>query len=216
MDLELFNKIKSYLEQGNSVEVDFSPHHKGCDISIDRNRYQDDIDFFYDHFSNWWYDDLCHMLTANDAYGDSIQVDFELEDKCFLANVTLNCSDDSYSYGGEQHNKSEIITPLIVSTLINTLKLSESAFDEDLIEFNIDYSKRFDVFEIFYNDQKIKLTKSETEFIKNEISKIIENWSGTFFGEDEIAHELNIFIDPYTNFICTDTVMYRFEIEATG
>lgn len=218
MNIKLFNKIKSYLEQGNSVEVYFGPHHKGCDVTIDKNKYQDDYNFFDDHFGTWWYDDngLCDMLNANDAYGDSIEVKFELNDKSLLANVTLNCSDSSSLWGDTQHNKSEITTALIVSTLTNKLKLSESIFDEELIEFNIDYSGRFDVFEIFYDEQKIKLTNSETEVLKSEISKIIEDWAGPFFGENELGHEINICIEPYANFSCTDMVMYRFKIEAIG
>ena len=50
MNKELFDKVKSYLEKGKSVKVEFSEHHKGCDISINKQDYLDDYDFFYEQF----------------------------------------------------------------------------------------------------------------------------------------------------------------------
>ena len=33
MNEKLFDKVKTYLEKEKSVKVEFSEHHKGCDIS---------------------------------------------------------------------------------------------------------------------------------------------------------------------------------------
>jgi hypothetical protein len=213
MNIKLFNKIKRYLDIGKPVEVSFYPNHKGCEIFLEKNNYLDDFNFFNDHFGDWWYNGLCDMLISNDAYGDGIEVEFKLNDKSLLANIVLDCSDSSSLYGDTQHNKNEVVTPLLVATLINKLKLSESIFDEELIEFNIDYNGGFSVFEIYYNDKKIKLIKSEIEILKNEISKIIDDWTGPFSGENELNHEVNISINPYDEFSCTDIVNFCFKIK---
>lgn len=210
MNLELFNKIKSYLERGKSVEVSFYPHHKGCDTFLDKNSYKSNYIFFYDHFSHWWCEDLSDMLISKELYGDGIDVQFELKDTSLFANVVLDCS---IIYVDFQHNKREIVTPFLVSILINKLKLSEANFDEELIEFNINYNGSFSIFEIFYDNQKIKLIKSEIEILKTEISIIIDVWTGLSFGENKIDHDLKISICPYDEFTITDTVTHFFKVE---
>ena len=214
MKKDLSDKIKFYLRKNNSIEVSFCPHHKGCDITLEKNKYLLDFDFFYNHFQSWWYDELCDLLMANDVYADSIDVEFELNEELLLANVILNSSDGYYCSDKEQHSKNEIVTPLLVSTLINHLKLSEPIFHEELIEFQIAYDGTFNLFNIYYDDEKIKLNKKETDKLQLETATITSDWTGTFFGENESNHTVYITIEPYDDlFECTDIVNYQFEID---
>ena len=223
MNSELYKKIKSYLESGESVAVNIFHHHKGNELFLDKDNYQTDYDFFREQFDEWWDGEngFLQVLIENEAYADSVNVRFELDGKSLLANINFTCSDIN-DYAEPEHYKDEIITPLLRSTLENKIKLGESIFDEENIEFYIEYDNgSFRIFQIFYrdpvtfDDQKIKLTKSETEILKKEISGIIDDWSGPFFGSNELSREVTISIEPECAFNCTDFVNYSFKIELT-
>lgn len=219
MNKELFNKIKSYLEKQKPVKVEFGPHHKGCDVMICKKDYSSDYDFFDHKYADWWYEDngLEEMLQDNDAYADTIMVEFKLDPKNITANVTLCFSDNSIFGEWDKHSKSEIITPLVVSTLKKHLNISDDEFNDEVIEFDIEFNDEvFDVFEIYYGyNQKIGLSKVEKETLKKEILSIIKDWTGPFWGINAEYNNCHIIINKGEEvFNCTDVVVYNFKIES--
>lgn len=210
----LLNKIKSYLEKGKNVEFSISVVTKGVEIHLEKNNFLDDYDFFKENFGTWWYEGLCEMLISNDAYCDSADVQFELKRATLFANVSSFYDDAYFLADYPRHNKYEIITPLLVSKLTDHTGLNESTFDEELVAFDIDYDGTFNNFEIFYNDKKLILSASDIKTLENEVSLIIQDWSGHFWGKNELELEVRITLNSYDEeFSCEDTVYYKFEIE---
>jgi hypothetical protein len=216
MEIILIDKIKSYLSTNRSVTVDYTPIHKGCDICLDKDHFLDDYDFYREHFGNWYYEELSDFLASNGAFGDSIFVDFTLLGDFLIANITLFCSDDSYNNDwGERHTKDEILTPTIVDAMIKHLKLDQSAFDEELISFNLVFDTDFQEFEVYYDDESLILSSSENDFIKSEIKQVISGWDGPFFGDDFSDLKTEITIERGSDeFVCSNTAEYEYKIEA--
>ena len=108
MNSELYKKIKSYLESGESVAVDIFHHHKGNQLFLDKDNYQTDYDFFRKQFDEWWDGEngFLQVLIENEAYADSVNVRFELDGKVFL--------EDSYGIGGPLNY--DIIDKYLVSS----------------------------------------------------------------------------------------------------
>ena len=218
MNKELFYKVKSYLKRGDSVKVEFSPHHKGCDISINKNNYSNDYNFFYDKYLEWWYenDGLSDILSNLDAYSDSIEVEFKLDGENIISNLVLYSSDNSSLSDWDKHYKGEVITDLVISSIKKHLNLTDEEIDVELIYFSLSYDE--DVLsevKFNYDDKDFSLRDlSEYKEIESEISKILSDWYGPFWGQDFDNRRCSIHIDMYDeNFNCTDIVDYSFEIK---
>src|SRR5690554_4221053 len=192
MKKELFDKIKSYLIASKDVIVSFYPNHKGCDILLDKNDYSTDVEFFDDKFETWFYEELVELLIDNDVDSESITVKFTLNKDSFAAGVTLLCSDKRYYDIEEPHYKDEIITPLLISTITNHLKLNEQDFDKELIDFEIEYDEKFDVFKIYYDNKRLVINKTDTKKLQREVEGIIFDWTGPFFGKNESSHRTKV------------------------
>lgn len=220
MNKELFDKVKSYLERGNFVKVEFSPHHKGCDISINEEDYSDDYDFFYDQYGEWWYEEngLSAKLEEFEAYSDSVEVEFKLDGENIISNLVLSSSDNYGLADWDKHYKGEVITDSVISSIKKYLKISEDEIDEEMIYLSLSYDEGvLSEVKFNYDDKDFSLRDlSEYKEIESEISKILSDWHGPFFGQDFDDRRCLIHIDMYDeNFNCTDIVDYSFEIKSS-
>lgn len=213
MKTELFDKIQSYLKADKLVSVDFYPDYKGCDILYGKDVYSTDIEFFDTKFGEWFYEELVELLIDNDVDSESITVKFTLNKDSLAAGVTLICSDNHYNVVDEPHYKDEIITPLLISTITNHLKLNEQDFDKELIDFEIEYDEKFDVFKIYYDNKRLVINKTDTKKLQYEVEGIISGWTGPFFGKNEISHRTTVVMDRDELFNCTDIVNYELEVD---
>lgn len=214
MEKELFDKINSYLITNNDdVVVSFYPNHKGCEILLDKNDYSTDVEFFDDKFETWFYEELVELLIDNDVDSKSITVKFTLNKDSLAAGVTLICSDNNYNVVDEPYYKDEIITPLLISTITNHLKLNEPDFDKELIDFEIEYDEKFDVFKIYYDRKRLVINKTDTKKLQREVEEIISGWTEPFYGKNEISHRTTVVMDRDELFNCTDIVDYELEVE---
>lgn len=201
MNKQLFDKINSYITNNSTVAVNYGPHHKGCDISMDKNHFLEDYDFFHDQLSNWWYEDLSDWLISNDAFGENIGVRFFNIDYFLWAEISISCSD---YYTDCHHYKEEVITPAIVNAIKVFSRVNENDFNEDLIEFDFYFDGDFQSFLVYYADDLLELDDSTLEVIKLEVCDIIRNWYGGFFGSNRFVFQTSIQIDPGGYFCCTD------------
>ena len=218
MNKKLFDKVKNYLIKGNSVKVEFGEHHKGCDISIYKKDYLDDYDFFYEQYGEWWYEDggLREKLAEFDAYSGSIEVEFKLDGENIISNLVLYSSDNEGGADWDKHYKGEVITDLVISSVKKYLMISEDKFDEEMIYLSLSYDEGvLSEVKFNYDDKDFSLRNlSEDKEIESEISNILSDWRGPFFGLDFDDIRCSIYIDMYDeNFNCTDIVDYSFEIK---
>ena len=218
MKKELFNKVKTYLKKGKSVKVEFSPHHKGCDCLINKQDYLDDYDFFYEQYGEWWYQEngLEERLANFDAYSDTVEVEFKLDEEKIISNLVLYSSDNSSMADWDKHYKGEVLTELVISSIEKYLKLNEDEIDEEMIYLSLSYDEGvLSEVKFNYDDKDFSLRDlSESKEIESEISKILSDWIGPFFGQDFDDRRCSIYIDMYDeNFNCTDIVDYSFEIK---
>ncbi|MDB4673888.1 hypothetical protein OAF04_00030 [Flavobacteriaceae bacterium] len=218
MKKKLFDKVKNYLEKGISVKVEFIPHHKGCDISINKEDYLDDYDFFYEQYGEWWYEEkgLMEKLTEFDAYSESVEVEFKLDGENIISNLVLSNSDNGVGTDWDKHYKGEVITNLVISSIKKHLNLTDEEIDEELIYLSLSYDEGvLSEVKFNYDDKEFSLRDlSEDKEIESEISNILSDWSGPFFGQDFDDIRCSIYINMYDeNFNCTDIVDYSFEIK---
>ena len=215
MEIILIDKIKSYLSTNRSVEVEFAPFHKGLDINLDKDTYLSDFDFYQEHFGDWYYEELTDFLVSRDAFGGTILVDFILIENSLLAKICLICSDYAYYADFDRHAKGEIMSPTLVEAIIENRNLTESTFDEDLLDFNLVFDTDFRGFEIYYDDELLLFNPKVTEQIKSEIKQVISMWDGPFFGNGFSDLKIEITIERGDDeFVCTNTAEYEFKIEA--
>lgn len=220
MNKELFDKVKSYLERGNSLKVVFSPHHKGCDIIINKEDYSDDYDFFYDQYGEWWYEEngLEEKLVSLEAFSDSIEVEFKLDGEKIISNLVLYTSDNGTMGGWEGHSKEEVLSDIVISSIKKYLKISDDEIDEEMIYLKLSYYDGIlsDV-KFNYHDKEFSLSNlSDEKEIKSEISNILSDWSGPFSGQDFNDRRCSIYIELYDEYFnCTDIVDYSFEIKSS-
>ena len=218
MNEKLFDKVKTYLEKGKSVKVEFSEHHKGCDISISKQDYLDDYDFFYEQFGEWWYEDngLREKLASSDSYADSIEVEFKLVGQNIISNLILYSSDNSYLSDWPKHYKGEVLNEIVISSIEKYLKINEDEIDEEMIYLSLSYDEGvLSEVKFNYDGKDFSLRDlSEYKEIESEISKILSDWIGPFWGQDFDDKRCSIHIDMYDEYFnCTDIVDYSFEIK---
>lgn len=217
MDKELFNKVKYYLEKGNSVKVQFYEFHKGCDITMNKEDYFDDYDFFKEKYGEWWwFGGLREKLISLDAYSDGVEVEFNLDGENIISNLVLYSSDNSVSADWDKHYKGEVITDLVISSIKKYLKVSDDKIDREMLYLKLSYENGIlsDII-FYYDDKEFSLSNlSDEKEIKSEISKILSDWSGPFFGRDfdDIRSSIHIDMDD-EYFNCNDKVYYSFEIK---
>ena len=155
-------------------------------------------------------------LASSDSYADSIEVEFKLEGKKIISILVLYSSDHNYLADWPKHYKGEVLTELVISSIEEYLKIIEDEIDEEMIYLSLSYDEGvLSEVKFNYDDKDFSLRDlSESNEIESEISKILSDWIGPFFGQDFDDRRCSIHIDMYDeNFNCTDIVDYSFEIK---
>lgn len=218
MNKKLFDKIRTYLQKGDSVLVEFCPHHKGCDVYIKKEDYLNDYDFFDEQFGEWWYEDggLLEELGAYDAYSESVEVEFFLDKEKIISKLVLYSSDYHSGDYYDRHRKEEILTDKVVSSIKKFLNFNE--IDREMIFLDFSYNEGIlSDTQFSYDDKTFNLSElHNAEDLKSEMSDILSGWCGPFYGTnyDDFKSSISIELGD-ENFVCTDIVEYSFEIESS-
>ena len=87
MNKELYDKIRTYLKNNKTVEVEFS-YDFGFDLSIEKH--SEDYDFFEDQFGDWLIEEFTDLIFNSDTNGSTFCIEFELIENILYTFFTTN------------------------------------------------------------------------------------------------------------------------------
>ncbi len=206
MKISLFDKLQSITSNNSTFRVNYLVGNNSCDIEFEN--LTDPDDNFTDLLKDWLYNELLDKLISNDAFADSINVEFSILNNIIIADLILRCSDESFEKN-ERHSKEEIISKELLEILSKSIK----NLNRDQLDFTFEYNHCFKKFELYYYNELVELNLTSKELIKSQILKIIEKWPGVFRGRDALEVNKYFTIDLSDHFNCYDLVHYKFEFE---
>ncbi len=206
MRTSLFNKLQLITSNNSTFRVNFFVGNNSCDIEFENLAYPDDE--LTELLKEWLYNELIEKLISNDAFADTINIEFTLVNNLVTTDLILRCSDESYE-NEERHSKEEIISKEFLEILSKSIKI----LNLDKLDFSFEYNNCFRKFEIYYNNDIVELNHTSEDLIKSQILKIIEKWPGIFVGERALEVDRYITIDLSDLFNCFDLVHYKLEFE---
>ena len=127
MNKELYDKIRTYLKNNKTVEVEFS-YDFGFDLSIEKH--SEDYDFFEDQFGDWLIEEFTDLIFNSDTNGSTFCIEFELIENILYTFFTTEIDDPGGIGYIQEHDKEELITSSLENILTNHLGIKEQEFNE--------------------------------------------------------------------------------------
>lgn len=217
MDKEFYKYLGNQLKKRSQIIFSFYAVTKGFDFTYDIKGINDnDFKYIEDGCSEWFYDYLIEMLCNTNSYFDEGKIEFFVHDDDLCYEGTFESSDTSHDVDWPKNYQGEIVSENILKTISNSLGVDIDEIDEELfsfdIEINIDYTSNsrevFDVFDVFYNSEKIILSKDQCKLIKEEVYTIMCTWDGTYSGDMELSKTKIISYSDEDIFHCTDIISF--------
>jgi hypothetical protein len=208
MEINFKNEIKKTLIEGNRVNVTYYTHYSECNVECKIFESKEKNNSIANKFRDWWGNELCDLLSENLAVGESVCVDFYMENEKLYYDVNITTSN------WEEDTPKEELNNDIIIQLLNEIATENLITDFEInnIEFEIKFeNKIFKIFKIYYSEKELIIREELKISIEKEIENIFNDWSHSI-AINYISFDKFIEIEPYSNFSIIECFNYKFAL----